>query len=59
MIRILRYIKGRLGQGVYMKTKVTPRLSDIVMQIEHVHLQIDSQLLGNVIYWWKPSILEE
>ena len=31
-----------------MKTKVTPRLLDIVMQIEQVHLQIDFQLLGNV-----------
>ena len=29
-----------------MKTKVTPRLSDIVMQIGQVHLQIDAPLLG-------------
>ena len=31
-----------------MKTEVTPRLSDIVMQTGQVHLQIDAQLLGIV-----------
>ena len=31
-----------------MKIKVTPRLSDIVMQTGQVHLQIDVSLLGIV-----------
>ena len=31
-----------------MKTKVTPRLSDIVMQTGQVHLLIDAPLLGIV-----------
>ena len=31
-----------------MKTEVTPRLSDIVIQIEQVHLQLDTLLLGFV-----------
>ena len=31
-----------------MKTEVTPRLSNIVMQTRQVHLQIDAPLLGIV-----------
>ena len=31
-----------------MKTEVTPKLSDIVMQTGQVHLQIDAPLLGIV-----------
>ena len=31
-----------------MKTEVTPRLLDIVMQIGQVHLHIDALLLGIV-----------
>ena len=48
MIRILRYIKGTLGQGCYMKAEATPRLSNIVMQTGQVHLHIDVPLLGIV-----------
>ena len=35
-----------------MKTKVTTRLSDIVMQTGLVHLQIDAPLLG-IMYLWE------
>ena len=31
-----------------MKTEVTPRLSNIVMQTRQVHMQIDAPLLGIV-----------
>ena len=31
-----------------MKTEVTPRLLDIIMQTGQVHLQIDASLLGIV-----------
>ena len=31
-----------------MKIEVTPRLSDTVMQVGQVHLQIDAPLLGIV-----------
>ena len=46
----------------YMKTKVTPRLSDIVMQTGQVHLQIDAPLLvivyfiGENLVSWKSKI---
>ena len=48
MIRILRYIKGTLGQGCYMKTKVTLRLLDIVMQIGQSRPQIVAPLQDSV-----------
>ena len=48
MIRIIRYINGTLSQAVLYVTKVTPKLSDIVVQTGQVHLQIDAQLLGIV-----------
>ena len=48
VIRIFVILREHQAKGCYMKTKVTPRLLDIVMQIEQVHLQIDFQLLGNV-----------
>ena len=39
-----------------MKTYVTPRSLDIVMQTRQVHMQINAQLLG--IAYLLPSILE-
>ena len=48
MIRILHYIKRAPDQGDYMKTEFTLRLSDIMMQTERVHLQIEAPLLGIV-----------
>ena len=49
VIRVLHYIKGIPGQGCYMKTEVTPKLLDIVMEIGQARLQTYAPL-QDIVY---------